>query len=249
MKFRMGVTLIIQESEALPRFELFGSVQAALKRVRQLRTDDDFFGCAYLEGDKVLAKDASIEDLLFVDNRVEDAPLDVEPPPPSQIAVPPPAQVAAPPSLPALRPPVIPDRPPTATLSAQVDPFDVDAVTRAARESVNMMVTTQRKCSELVLKAGADAQAVVANAIRQSLETGRVAQANARKAVQDTIVSRAEMLSVLDTERALQVAQTARLHAHVKNEQEAAVVAETRGAAKTSSLQNVAARVWDYWGK
>ena len=113
-----------------------------------------------------------------------------------------------------------------------------------------MMLNTQRKCSELVLKAGEDAQAVVSRAIKQSLETGAVAQANARKAVQDTIVSRAEMLSVLDTERTLQIAQSARLRAHARNQEEAAVVAATRGApAQTNALAKVGARAWDYWRK
>ncbi|MCB9756732.1 MAG: hypothetical protein H6713_42990 [Myxococcales bacterium] len=102
----------------------------------------------------------------------------------------------------------------------------------------------------MILKAGEEAQAVVDKAIKQSLATGAVAQANARRAVQDTIVSRAEMLSVLDTERTLQIVQEANLRAQARNQQEAAVIAETRGAATpTGVLAKVGARVWDYWGK
>lgn len=246
----MGVTLIIQESEALPRFELFDSIQAARIRVGELRRDDDFFGCAYLEGTRVLVKDTSLEELIFVNNKAQGGTSDVVVPEAStrDVAIAE-SRRAAPGHDSAHAKVQAPLLPPAVGPSRALDPFDLDAVTRAARESVTMMVETQRQCSLLVLKAGEDAQAVVAKAIKQTLATGAVAQANARKAVQDTILSRAEMLGVLDTERALQISQAAELRARVQNKDEAAVVAQTRGAVRTSALAKVGARVWDYWGK
>lgn len=246
----MGVTLIIHESETMPRFELFSSLIAAQKRILALRADDDFFGCAYIDGERVLAKDTSAEELVFVDNRVS-SPSDVadaderetqRSSAPKMTALRPPELPTPHSKVPALRPPEVP--------STAIDPFDLDAVTRSARQSVELMVATQRQCSKLVLQAGEEAQAVVAKAIKQSLETGAVAQANARQAVRDSLVSRAEMLSVLDTERALRIAQTAHHSAHALNKKEAAVVAATRGApAQPGPLAKISARVWDYWGK